>query len=99
MKFKWFKFYFCYREIFEKIPVWGCRKLLLAIIDYADKGSTEIKLRGKSLRAFNRMKAVFEREKMISQALGREGAARRWKSGRQKTGSLSETDRGAVAKE
>lgn len=78
MKFKWFKFYFCYREIFEKIPVWNCKKLLLAIIDYADKGKTEIKLKGRSLITFNRIKAIFEQERLISQSFGRKGAMKRW---------------------
>lgn len=78
MKFKWFKFYFCYREIFEKIPGWNCKKLLLAIIDYAGSGKTEIKLRGRSLIAFNRIKAIFEQERLISQSFGRKGAMKRW---------------------
>lgn len=82
MKFKWFKFYFCYREVFETVSFLHCKKLILAVMDYAEKGNTKIKLKGKTLKAFEKIKLIFEREKILAQSFGKDGAKRRWQGGK-----------------
>lgn len=97
-KFKWFKFYFCYKEIFEKVSLFSCKKLILALIQYSYSDSTEnLKLNKKTMILFEQLKTVIDQERKKSVYNGYKGAKRRWNdNGYNKNRGTIKNNRGSI---
>lgn len=77
-KIRWFKFFFVYKEAFTELNPFECKKLILAICDYAEAGFLPTKLNKRTMRAFESFKAFFDTDIEISRNFGKKGAKYRW---------------------
>lgn len=70
---KWFKFYFLFGEAFKELSGRNSKKLILALVEYQDKGYSTIKLNKKTNEYFKAFKSVYMADLIQSQVNGRKG--------------------------
>lgn len=76
---KWFKFYLIYGEAFKELNSWRCKKLILALCEYAQYGFLTIKLDKKTNDYFQKIKEIYNADLVKHQVDGLKGAKKRWK--------------------
>lgn len=94
-KFRWFKFFYIYKDAFVELSGRNAKKLILALIEYAEKGTTP-KINKKTKKYFDSIKDFFDLDLETSKINGQKGANQRWNRGPIDT--LYKKNRGAIKK-
>jgi actin-related protein len=76
-KYKWFKFYFAYNELFESLNCFRLKKIFFAMVEYAENGTIP-KLNKKNTEIFNKIKLCIDTERENFRKYGSNGAKKRW---------------------
>lgn len=97
---RWFRFYFIFKQAFEEVSIFETKKLLFAVIEYQEKGMTDIKLSKKTNELFMAIKSIYEAEKEFYRKNGSKGSKNRWvkKKNNQKIGRVSQNYREPIKK-
>lgn len=72
-KAQWFKFFYCYKEAFYDLSGRQAKKLLIALIDYSEKGFYTHKLSKKAEMYFYEIQRVYEADIQRYREHGRVG--------------------------
>lgn len=80
-KLRWFKFFFIYKKAFEELSGRKCKKLILAICDYAENGTIPAKLDSHTMDCFNSIKQFHDADKELSKIYGSKGGKKAQKGG------------------
>ena len=81
-KFRYFKFFFAYKEAFLMLRSFWAKRLLIALIEYAEYGFQTVKLNKKTQELFNKIIAIYEADRKKIRDFGSEGGTKRWKDDR-----------------
>lgn len=79
-RLRWFKFFYIYKDAFNEIPFWEVKKLLYAMLDYAEYGKEPIKLSKKSMAQFNSFKSFYEADRELYKVYGSRGGKKTQKN-------------------
>ena len=80
-RLRWFKFFFVYKEAFEELNSFNCKKLILAMIDYAEYGIEPKKCNKKVLEQFKSFKAFYDADIELYKVYGAKGGRKSSKGG------------------
>lgn len=80
LKLRWFKFFFSYKEAFEELSGRNCKKLILAICDYAQYGIEPRKLDNKTKKSFDSFKTFYLFDKELAKKNGAKGGKKAHKT-------------------
>lgn len=80
IKLRWFKFYFSYKEAFEELSCRRCKKLILAMCDYAQYGIEPKKLDYKTKKCFDSFKTFYLFDKEMAKKNGSKGGRKAHKT-------------------
>lgn len=94
-KFRWFKFFYIYKDAFTELSGKNSKSLILALIEYAEKGTIP-KLNAKTKKYFDSIKNFYDLDLETSKINGQKGANQRWNRGAIDT--LYKKNRGAIKK-
>lgn len=96
---RWFKFFFIYKGAFIEINPFRCKKLIIAICDYAESGKIP-KLDKKTMEYFKSFQLFFDTDIEISRKNGIKGSSKRWNNNenRQSNGVPSRKNRVSTTK-
>lgn len=78
-KYRWFKFFFAYKKAFEELNGRRCKKLIIAICEYAEDG-TEPNLDKKTMEYFNGFRNIYDADIKFRKELSSKGGKKRWNS-------------------
>jgi len=74
---RWFKFFFIYKQAFEELNSRRCKKLIIAICEYAESNKIP-SLDKKTMNYFYSFMHFYDMDKEISSKNGYKGANKRW---------------------
>lgn len=80
-RLRWFKFFYVYKQAFIELNAWNCKKLILAICDYAENGKEPKKLNKKTMKYFESVKAFYDADKEMYKIYGAKGGRKSSKGG------------------
>ena len=80
LKLRWFKFFFSYKEAFEELSGRKCKKLILAMCDYAQYGIEPKKLDNATKQSFESFKSFYQFDKEIAKINGAKGGKKAHKT-------------------